>query len=111
MSPSRETFGNIPHASVVLFYWLTVLTIAVFAYGIWRRFRCWRKGLTIGVRELVAGRTKEIWNKIRPGLRRLLTEGLGQKRVKGRGMAGWAHIILFAGFMVLFLGTTMLEID
>jgi len=111
MSPSRETFGNIPHASVVLFYCLTVFTIGVFAYGIWRRFRCWRKGLTIGVRELIAGRSKEIWAKIRPGLRRLLTEGLGQKRVKGRGLAGWAHIILFAGFMVLFLGTTMLEID
>jgi Fe-S oxidoreductase len=31
--------------------------------------------------------------------------------VRGRGAASWAHISLFAGFMVLFLGTTLLEID
>jgi len=111
MSPTRETFGNIPHGAIVLFYWITVVSIAVFAYGIWRRLRLWRKGLPIGVRALVAGRSREIWARLKPGFRRLLTEGLGQKRVAGRGLAGWSHIILFAGFMILFLGTTMLEID
>jgi len=48
---------------------------------------------------------------VNPGVRRLLTEGLGQKRVRGRGLASWAHIALFAGFMMLFLGTTLLELD
>jgi len=48
---------------------------------------------------------------VKPGAGRLLVEGLGQKRVRGRGMAGRAHIAMFAGFMMLFLGTTMLEID
>ena len=48
---------------------------------------------------------------MKPGLRRLLVEGLGQARVRGRGLASCAHICLFAGFMVLFLGTTLLEID
>jgi Fe-S oxidoreductase len=111
MSPTRETFGNIPHGSIVLFYWLTGLSLAVFAYGIWRRLRLWKKGLPIGLRAFIAGRSKEIWTRLKPRFRRLLTEGLGQKRVAGRGLAGWSHIILFAGFMVLFLGTTMLEID
>src|SRR6266705_3239055 len=77
MQPTRETFGNIPHDSVVLFYWLTVVAMGIFAYGIWRLF----------------------------------VEGLGQKRVFGRGLPSWAHIGLFAGFMMLFLGTTLLEID
>ena len=37
MIPTRETFGNIPHGSVILFYGLTVVTMAVFAGGVWRR--------------------------------------------------------------------------
>lgn len=111
MIPTRETFGNIPHASVVLFYCLTVLTLAVFAWGVWRRFALWRQGVPIAVRELLAGNLRQIWSRWKPGLRRLLTEGLGQARVRGRGMPSGAHISLFAGFMVLFLGTTLLEID
>ena len=31
--------------------------------------------------------------------------------VRGRGLASWAHIMMFAGFMMLFLGTTLLEVD
>jgi Fe-S oxidoreductase/nitrate reductase gamma subunit len=111
MTPTRETFGNIPHASVVLFYCLTVASMVVFAYGIWRRFKLWRQGSPIWVRELIAGNLRQISIRLKPGLRRLLTEGLGQKRVRGRGLPSWAHLSLFAGFMMLFLGTTLLEID
>ncbi|MSU57124.1 MAG: 4Fe-4S dicluster domain-containing protein [Pedosphaera sp.] len=111
MTPTRETFGNIPHGAVVLFYCLTVATMAVFAWGIWRRFKLWRQGAPIGVRELIAGNFRQICGKLKPGLRRLLTDGLGQKRVRGRGLPSWAHLALFAGFMMLFLGTTLLEID
>jgi Fe-S oxidoreductase len=111
MTPTRETFGNIPHASVVLFYCLTVLTMAVFVFGIWRRYRLWSQGLPIDARALMEGNLRQIWDKCRPGLRRLLREALGQARVRGRGTAGRAHIVLFAGFMILFLGTTLLEID
>ena len=111
MTPTRETFGNIPHSSVVLFYWLTVATIVVFIYGVWRRLQLWRRGLPVGVRELVVGNIRQIIGKLKPGVRRLLVDGLGQARVRGRGMAGRAHIAMFAGFMILFLGTTLLEID
>jgi Fe-S oxidoreductase/nitrate reductase gamma subunit len=111
MTPTRETFGNVPHSSQVIFYCLTLLAMAVFAYGVWRRFKLWRQGTTISVRELVAGNLRQIWAKLRPGFRRLWIEGLGQKRVRGRGLASWAHLALFFGFMMLFLGTTLLEID
>lgn len=111
MQPTRETFGNVPQSSQIAFYILTVVAMAVFAYGIWRRFKLWRQGTPIGIRELIVGNLRQIWGKIRPGVGRLLTEGLGQKRVRGRGLASWAHGLLFAGFMMLFLGTTLLEID
>src|SRR5215467_12787172 len=85
MTASRETFGNIPHESVVLFYWLTWLTVAIFVYGIWRRFRLWRKGVPICIRSLLSGGFRRVCAKAKPGIRRLLKEGLGQSRVRGRG--------------------------
>lgn len=111
MIPTRETFGNIPNASVIVFYCLTVVTMAVFANGVWRRYRLWRQGVPISVAQLLVGNIREIWSKLRPGVGRLLEEGLGQARVRGRGLPSFAHIWLFVGFMVLLLGTTLLEID
>lgn len=111
MTPTRETFGNISQAAQVAFYLLTVVTMAVFAYGLWRRFKLWRQGTPIGVCELVTGGIHQILARLKPGLGRLLKDGLGQQRVRGRGLPTWAHLSLFAGFMMLFLGTTLLEID
>ena len=111
MSPTRETFGNIPNGSVFAFYCLTVLTMAVFAWGLWRRFKLWRQGVPIPVRELLVGNFRQVCARLKPRLRQLLTDGLGQKRVRGRGLPTWAHLALFAGFMTLLLGTTLLEID
>ncbi len=111
MEPTRETFGNIPPSSQAVFYVIAVLSMLVFAYGLWRRFRMWRRGQPINLLQLFVGGAKAMWGKIRPGARRVLVEGLGQQRVRGRGLAGSAHIVLFAGFMMLLLGTTLLEID
>ncbi len=111
MTPTRETFGNIPPVSQWIFYALTVASMAVFVWGCWRRYRLWRQGSSIGLRALFSGRLKEIMPRIKPGLRRLLVDGLGQKRVRDRGMTGRAHAALFIGFMALFAGTTLLEID
>ncbi len=104
MTATRETFGNIPHQAVMVFYCLTIVAMLIFGYGIWRRFQFWRRG-TGPLRDLL--NRQELWTRVR----RLLKEGLGQARVRGRGAASRAHIGLFAGFMVLFLGTTLLEID
>lgn len=111
MTPTRETFGNIPDWSQWLFYVLAVVTMGIFAYGVWRRFKLWRQGQPIKLRELFTGNLIAIAVKLRPGAFRLLIDGLGQRRVAGRGWAGRAHIALFAGFMMLLLGTTLLEID
>ena len=111
MEPTRETFGNIPAWSVGLFYVLTVITLAVFVRGVWRRYALWRQGQPVDLKALFTGNVQAVCARIGPGLRRLLTEGLGQQRVRGHGLAGAAHIVMFAGFMMLLLGTTMLELD
>ncbi len=91
------------------------VSLAIFSYGIWRRIRLWRKGVAISGFNFfvsrVQGFQKEIWQKVKPRLQRVMVEGLGQKRVRGRGLASWAHGTLFIGFVILFVGTTLLEID
>jgi heterodisulfide reductase subunit C/nitrate reductase gamma subunit len=111
VTPTRETFGNIPFSSQMAFYALAIAATAVFAWGVWRRWRLWRMGTPVNFRELLRGGIAQVWKKIRPGARRVLVDGLGQQRVRGRGLASWAHGMMFAGFMVLLLGTILLEID
>ncbi|PTX91205.1 4Fe-4S dicluster domain-containing protein [Opitutus sp. ER46] len=144
MTPTRETFGNIPQSSQWAFYILAVVSTGVFAYGVWRRYQLWRQGQPVGWRELGITALRnmptllrrrprpaapaaaeidapptlthlsnqmELKAAIGPGVKRVLVDGLGQQRVKGRGAAGRAHIALFAGFMLLLLGTTLLELD
>ncbi|HXI52951.1 MAG TPA: 4Fe-4S dicluster domain-containing protein [Candidatus Saccharimonadales bacterium] len=111
MTPTRETFGNIPTSSQVAFYGLAVVAVAVFGYGVWRRFRLWRQGRPIDLRQQFAGTLREVLTRLRPGVRRVVIEGYGQQRVRGRGLPSWAHGLLVAGFLMLFLGTTLLEID
>ena len=111
MTPTRETFGNISTASQVAFYIVAVASMAIFAYGVWRRIRLWQRGVPINAWQLFTGTVSQILSKIGPGLYRLFVDGLGQRRVRGHGMASNAHMLLFYGFMMLFLGTTLLEIN
>jgi heterodisulfide reductase subunit C len=111
MEPTREIFGNIPFWSQVVFHVLAAATVTFFAFGIRRRFKLWQQGTPVNAIELFKGNLKQLVEKWKPGTRRILVDALGQNRVKGRGAAGRAHILMFAGFMMLFLGTVILGID
>lgn len=111
MTPTRETFGNIPQTSQTAFYVLAALAMAVFGWGVWRRFQLWRQGQPINAKELLAGNFKQILDKLKPGVSRVVFEGFGQGRIRGRGLPSWAHGLLVAGFLMLLLGTTLLEVD
>ena len=60
MTPTRETFGNIPLSSQLLFYALAAASMAVFAYGVYRRWRLWRLGTSVNARELITGGLAEV---------------------------------------------------
>lgn len=111
MTPTRETFGNIPLSSQLAFYALAAVTMAVFAWGVYRRWKLWRLGTSINARDLIVGSLAQVWQKIRPGAARVAVEAGAQQRVRGHGLGTVAHISLYAGFMVLFAGTVLLEID
>lgn len=111
MTPTRETFGNIPLSSQLAFYALAAAAAAVFAWGAWRRWRLWQLGTPIDLRARFAGGMAEAWRRNRPEAARVLVEAGAQQRVRGHGLGTVAHISLYAGFMVLLAGTTLLELD
>lgn len=111
MTPTRETFGNIPLSSQLAFYALAVASMVVFGWGVWRRWRLWQMGQPIDFRAQLAGGLGEIWRRFQPGAKRVAVEAGAQKRVLGRGLATWAHLSLYLGFIALLIGTTLLEID
>jgi len=104
MEITRQTFGNIPVSSQIAFYGVAVVATAVFVYGFYRRFKLWQRGTG-------ALSWRDLWAQAKPRWKRLLVDGLLQYRVRGRGFASQAHVYLFAGFVVLFIGTTLLSID
>src|SRR5437588_2209704 len=103
MQPTREIFGNISRPEQLLFYLLMVGSVGWIGWSLWERARVWRRGRPV---------TLGSW-PIR--FRRVLTEVLGQHRVRRPRRPGTGgpllHTLLFYGFLVLFLGTVLLEIQ
>jgi Fe-S oxidoreductase/nitrate reductase gamma subunit len=97
---TREVFHNQPPAAKAIFYILSMGSLLLFAWGVYRRMRLWR-----------LGRPTQEKRSLRAVLASLLHNGLLQRRVLGRGRASLAHVLLFSGFMVLLLATTLLSIE
>jgi Fe-S oxidoreductase/nitrate reductase gamma subunit len=97
---TREVFGNVPSSSKALFYVLALAVVVIFALGLYRRVRIWRRGQSgAGKPSLVAA------------LKWLVRDVLLQRRVLGRGLASVSHILLFSGFIVLLIGTTLIAVE
>ena len=86
MTPTRETFGNIPLSSQLAFYALAAASMAVFAWGVYRRWKLWRLGTSINARDLITGSLAAVWQKIRGGAKRVAIDAGAQKRVFGHGV-------------------------
>jgi len=95
----RQVFFNIPAAVVAVFY----VTVAVFlGIALWlfaQRARSWQRGAAASR----TGLTKERVNR--------LVQGLTMRTVAQDRGAGIMHSLIYYGFLVLFLGTVILEID
>ena len=98
--PTREILGNIPPLARWIFAGLSVVAIACFCWGVWRRVRIWR-----------LRPWKEARISWRAGIVRLGRDIFLQRRLRGRGAASTAHLFLFSGFVVLFIGTLLIAIE
>ncbi len=90
---TREIYWNISHIWVM--YVLLVPTIAVGAWGIWRRVRRWQRGKPEGAR----------FDRPAMRLRRLLDHSLAQRRNP------IFHRLLTWGFIILTIATIVVALD
>jgi Fe-S oxidoreductase len=95
---TRETFDGLPTWALVLWYSLIALSVAILFYGIARLVLKYRRGRTrtpIGSPRERALRTVRV----------IATHSWIRRR---EPVAGLAHLLVFYGFVVLFIGTAIL---
>src|SRR6267143_854652 len=96
---TREVFGNIAPWMRVVFFGMIAVSIAWPIWQIWARARLWRKGQNGGVEQNWMVRIEQ-----------LIIYALAQKRVHRKSLGALLHLLLFSGFVVLTIGTTLLAI-
>ncbi len=97
MTPTREIYWNISWGLAV--YPIAIISIAIMALGIYARVNRWR-----------AGRPSEKPSEISLRIWRTLVNALGQARILREGYAGVMHLLIFWGFVVLFIGTLLVMV-
>ncbi len=96
---TREVFWNISHGWIM--YLLLLPTVAIAAYGIWRRIRSWRRGMPAeGRLDRPGKRLLHLWN-----------QALLQRHTMRERYAGIFHAMIFWGFITLTIATTVVMID
>ncbi|MBX7135911.1 MAG: 4Fe-4S dicluster domain-containing protein [Fimbriimonadaceae bacterium] len=98
MEPTRPEFLHLPPWQKTLFYVLIFLSLAIMAWQIVQRYRVWRQGKPIDWKP-------DLWGSFK-------TYILGQRKVQtSRPRSGAPmHLLIFYGFLSLFLATTLLSI-
>jgi Fe-S oxidoreductase len=107
MTPSREEFLHISPFEKYLFYFLIYLSLAVMAFQIAQRVRVWLQGKEISWSPASwRGRAMQ-W------VGNFWTYVLAQRKVKSSRKRSGApmHLMIFYGFLALFVATTLLAIN
>jgi Fe-S oxidoreductase len=100
---TREVFWDFEPALEVLWYVLAGISVLVFAYGLARPIAKYRRSHGGGWPP-----RSELRSRIVDALRILLSHASISRRDP---YAGWAHLGIFYGFVVLFIGTVILGIN
>jgi len=98
---TREIFRNFPFFLEITFYLVAFASIAVFIYGFYRRYKKYRKGRD-------AERFNNLLTRFSKAAAIMAKNSTIFKRDK---YAGYAHWLIFWGFIVLLIGTTIVAID
>jgi Fe-S oxidoreductase/nitrate reductase gamma subunit len=101
---TREVFQGLGVVGKSTFYLLALATILVFAWGCVRRVRKYRQGRPAGRSD-----RRRLWGRSAVDALYLLASN---RTVRRRDhSAGTAHLLVFWGFITLFIGTVILTID
>ena len=89
----REVFWNAQNFELLLFAF-TGVTMAIFAYGVWRRWQMWK----------ALGKPEVRWDNIGQRIWLLIKDGLLQIKTWRDPYPGIMHGMIFFGFFVLLFG-------
>ncbi len=96
----RTNFTFLPDWTQLAVWIVNAFVVAIFAYGLWSRYRLWKRG--------AAGSTgASFWLH----LKMLIVVSVFQRKVIRRWYAGVMHVLMFAGFIALGIGTTIVALN
>lgn len=98
MRETREIYWNITGGA--LLYLFLAVAGAVFAYGVYRRYRLWRLGAA-----------EARFDRIPERLAGLLAEVFGQRRQLRQPYPGAMHALIFYGFLAQVIATSLIGIQ
>ncbi|MBI4519009.1 MAG: (Fe-S)-binding protein [Deltaproteobacteria bacterium] len=98
MAETREIYWNI--AGGALLYLFLAVAAAVFAGGVYRRYRLWR-----------LGGSETRWDRIPERLTGLLLEIFGQHRQWRQPYPGLMHAFIFYGFLAQVVATSLISLQ
>lgn len=97
----RPTFWNIPDLVQILIYVVSALVAAFFVYGFYRHVRLWRQG-----------KGKFSFDQLGKRALNFLTFGVATRKVAFEQQpAGFMHLNIMWGIVILFVGTALATID
>ncbi len=97
---TRIVQWNTTPVMIWFMYVTMVLALAVFGYGIWRRVRIWR-----------LGKPAMRWDHLGERFTRVLVRGFGHANLLKDRVPGVMHALMFFGFVILFIATTVVAIN
>jgi Fe-S oxidoreductase/nitrate reductase gamma subunit len=100
MEPIRESFWNMPAATQWILYIFLAIALGIFGYGFYRRIRLWRRG-----------QPNLRWDRPGKRIQQVVVYVLGQVKVANEAFPGLMHLTIFFGFLVLFIGTSLIFIN
>jgi Fe-S oxidoreductase len=98
VTETRETFAGLETWEIVLWYVLIAISVAIFFFGVARLVRKYRRGRTT---ERIGSRVE----RAKRAARIVATHAWIRRRDP---LAGLGHLLVFYGFVVLFIGTAIL---
>ena len=98
--PCRVDLVFLPDWTQLAVWAFSAVVVAVMAYGLWQRWRLWKQG--------AAGSTgASLWHHVKM----LLVVSVFQSKVVRRPIAGAMHLLMYAGFVALFIGTLIVALN
>jgi hypothetical protein len=100
---TRETYEPIGSVEYVLFYYLVAVTLAIFFFGVYRRFSRYTRGTEDGI-----SRTDGLLHRIIDSAKIVVSnDKLFDRDLYG----GLMHAFVIWGFLTLFIATSILAVD